>query len=587
MRKKIFISYSRRDEEIAREIHEQLTADGVPEELIFFDRARTGIQQGEEWLRRIQDEAQSTRVVLFLLSKSFRNSEFIMRDELPLLLRQKEFDPGVKIFWAKLSAVKVPRMLQRFQGYGIERPVGEIADPQERGEAILKVTESVKRAQGSAVDLWDQFETRVELILRREFSLRLGQKLADGANSTVYLAFGEGVQKVAKAEPAPVRHNSEQITDEELDTYLDRCRDLSHPAFIGFDGGRISDDVQVLVSEFVEDAQPLASSLEIGCDTCGGLGIDRVRFTIGTLANALAEYHDAGLCYGTIRPSDLLVPKVDSNEWWVRLPAFRMSLLSFMKRRHQSGFRISDEVMTYLAPEQHRALRPTPKSDQYSLALLGIELLQGRPPVVVNSLDDLLMKERFFADPEGFADGEGCIWQERSPELRQHLLRMLQRDPKRRFPSLRKVADAFNVIDDLTEDNRRVAKESFRRLSARLDADVIAPFFRTFVHRRSRLRQMFDDADGFDEADYARKLRQAILFLLNFRASDAVAEPTTLYYVRKRHRSLDLRKTDFDHFETCLLNAVSAAGESSEDVLTAWRCTIRPGIDYMADQAVG
>ena len=77
------------------------------------------------------------------------------------------------------------------------------------------------------------------------------------------------------------------------------------------------------------------------------------------------------------------------DDWHVRIPKFRMTRMDELEGAPARRLSFHPEVVTYLAPEQHKKLMITQKTDQYSLALLAIEMLQGEPPVLVKTLSDI------------------------------------------------------------------------------------------------------------------------------------------------------------------------------------------------------
>jgi hypothetical protein len=70
----VFISYARQDASIAEAIAKALTRSGFS---VFFDRM---IIAGEEFSKRIQEEMQSARVVIFVLSRHAQKSRWVQQE---------------------------------------------------------------------------------------------------------------------------------------------------------------------------------------------------------------------------------------------------------------------------------------------------------------------------------------------------------------------------------------------------------------------------------------------------------------------------------------------------------------------------
>ncbi|MEE4164227.1 MAG: TIR domain-containing protein [Woeseiaceae bacterium] len=579
MRQKIFLSYSHRDMEYAERFHRQLVAYDVPAERIFWDRADNGIQPSQEWLERIEDEIAETRVALFLVSEHFRESRFIRNMEMPSILRERQKDPRLKIVWVRLREIDEPEEFSDLQGFCKDTSLAAL-DDEKRSKTIDDITKHVRAMLDVDVGFHDEFFNRVKSLAREDFGLRISREIAKGRHSMVYLAEGLGHRRVLKARMAKVFEAHEPLDAPELQAYLDRVDDLEHPAFIRFHGSVIRDDLRLLVSDYLPRARPLQEILDRSRKTAP-LAVDRIRLTIGTLAEALAEYHALGLVYGNIRPSDVMIEIPSEGAWQVRLPAIRIARIMSMRVSTLGSFPMNPEIMSSLAPEQHDVLGCSEKTDQYALGLLAVELLEGTAPVDVKSLNDLQKKEAFFAAPADHGS-----WAERSPRLRDILLRMLSREPADRYATMADVVAALDAGSNVLEDNRRIAKASYLALRQRDDwLRFLGEFYLILFARRPDLEKLFARVLG-DDAHFA-KLDQAVLYLLNFRRADMACEPTTLTRIRDLHAPLGLHAKDFDDFAEAFLAALQAFGEISEETQTAWTRTIDPGLTYMKGCCTG
>ena len=108
--------------------------------------------------------------------------------------------------------------------------------------------------------------------------------------------------------------------------------------------------------------------------------VDEVIILIRCLAQALHEYHEKTLLYGIMAAEDVFYDKARS--------LLRMSSVSISSRLSVGGLISGDFprdqcAATRLVPEQYIGEPYTEKSDQYSLALLAVEMLLGKAPVTV------------------------------------------------------------------------------------------------------------------------------------------------------------------------------------------------------------
>ena len=216
----------------------------------------------------------------------------------------------------------------------------------------------------------------------------------------------------------------------------------------------------------------------------------------------------------------------------------------------------------------------TQKTDQYALGLLALEMLRGKPPVVVKSLDDLQKKKEYFADTARLSQ----YLQRRSPVLKTVLVRMLSPRPEDRFESMGDIVKELDTAVNPLEENRRLAKRSYERLTPKRDK-LFRDFYKILLDGREDLRAMF--REDFEETNHFDKLNRAILYLLNFRQEDGLFEPTILSEIRDKHDNFGLAPKDYDHFEKSLLAALKKSDARSHEIQEAWRSSIAPGLDYM------
>jgi hypothetical protein len=121
----IFISYSHRDQFIKERLRQHLN---VLADLIEECWDDSGIQTGDEWHRKIDDNLNRCSVAIFLVSVDFLNSPFILKDEIPHLLERHK-QGGVRIYPILIGdcAWEKVRWLRDFQVRtwgGKQMPVG-------------------------------------------------------------------------------------------------------------------------------------------------------------------------------------------------------------------------------------------------------------------------------------------------------------------------------------------------------------------------------------------------------------------------------------------------------------------------------
>lgn len=193
-------------------------------------------------------------------------------------------------------------------------------------------------------------------------------------------------------------------------------------------------DPPFMVLEFLE-GQSLASILERE----GKLPLKQTAALLAPVLGAVAAAHEQGIVHRDIKPENIFVARTGDG-------GTRPVVLDFGVAKIEGGMfqgltQTSAMVGTvvYMSPEQARdSKRVDGRSDQYTLGVLLYECLAGRRPVDGESL---------YAVLTAIVEGKYPPLREVAPGLDDSILqiveRAMQRDPEKRFPTVRAMNDAL------------------------------------------------------------------------------------------------------------------------------------------------
>lgn len=143
---KIFVSYSRKDAEWLERLKEMLAPylHMGETELDLWDDTR--LRAGEQWDVEIKRALSQAGVVVALVSAGFLASTYVMKDELPAIVRAAS-DKQIQLLWVYVSSAAWKETpLKEFQAtHDAKRPLALLSRP-EQDEVLLSVAEQIKHA---------------------------------------------------------------------------------------------------------------------------------------------------------------------------------------------------------------------------------------------------------------------------------------------------------------------------------------------------------------------------------------------------------------------------------------------------------
>jgi serine/threonine protein kinase len=196
---------------------------------------------------------------------------------------------------------------------------------------------------------------------------RLQERLGDGGSAAVFRAVDE---RLGRDVAVKVYAAEGELSDSERrDREARALAALRHPAIVPLFDAHLESDPAFLVLEYVR-GETLADRL-----TRGALSASESRELGMAAADGLAVAHTAGIMHRDVKPANLMLPSGSAP--FARLLDFGIAHSLGTARATARGTVVGSAV--YLSPEQARGETVTAASDVYSLGLVLIECLTGRP----------------------------------------------------------------------------------------------------------------------------------------------------------------------------------------------------------------
>lgn len=210
-------------------------------------------------------------------------------------------------------------------------------------------------------------------------------------------------------------------------------RGLHHPGIIQFLGAGEEHGRLFLIEELAPSGT-LRRLMEEG-----GMAPARFLQYFLPMVEAVAYAHGQGVIHRDLKPENVLLMNADQ----IKITDFGLA-----KSEYLGGFTTTATTLgtpIYMSPEQCAGRPATPASDQYSLGIIGYEMLIGSTPFFGASIVELMEKHLYEAP----APLSQLLKHPVPAAIETVLMRMLAKDPRQRFASLAEVADGLRQAQGL------------------------------------------------------------------------------------------------------------------------------------------
>ena len=189
------------------------------------------------------------------------------------------------------------------------------------------------------------------------------------------------------------------------------------------------------------------------------LPIPTVTGILDAVASALAYAHDRGVIHRDIKPANILIDR----QGVVLVSDFGIARASQDATITETGAVVG--TPQYMSPEQCSGQRVSPASDQYSLGIVGFQMLAGHVPFDADSAVPLLQMQILDPPPQ-----LAPLRPEAPAELITIVEQSMQKASEDRFPHMSEFAEAVELLSI----NEQHAPEGRAQLRALAVGDTVA-----------------------------------------------------------------------------------------------------------------
>lgn len=286
---------------------------------------------------------------------------------------------------------------------------------------------------------------RVRMVLAGEYDVE--RELARGGMGVIFKATEVGLRRAVALKVLLPELGLRVRTAERFKREARMVAELDHPNIIPvYRVGQLG-GVFFIAMKFIE-----GRSLGLIVDTQGAVPVPVALHVLRGATRALAYAHDRSIVHRDIKGANILVDedgRVMVSDFGVALRASDVNLTA-------DGTVIGTPL--FMSPEQCAGRRTGPQSDQYSLGIVGFQLLSGAVPFNGDTIAGVMQHHFFTPAPD--------IRQVRDDvpgALSDVLNRTLEKDPAARFTTTRDMLAALEAIP-FSESDRRESEHLLRQM---------------------------------------------------------------------------------------------------------------------------
>ena len=278
---------------------------------------------------------------------------------------------------------------------------------------------------------------------------RIERELGRGGMAVVYKGVEIALDRVVAIKVVPPDHANAGQAAERFRREAKLAASLDHPNIIPVYRVGQAGPLHFMAMKYVE-----GRAVDSVIEQQGALPLAIAVAILRYSASGLAFAHERKIVHRDIKPANILVDKdgrVMVSDFGIARALEEVSMTA-------SGMMIGTPY--YMSPEQCGGQKVSPQSDQYSLGIMGFQMLTGEVPFTAESMVGVIQHHYMTPVPDITAVREGV-----PKELLDVIYCALNKDPNDRFPTTKDMATALENVP-LSEKDREDAERLLKELSA-------------------------------------------------------------------------------------------------------------------------
>jgi serine/threonine-protein kinase len=261
------------------------------------------------------------------------------------------------------------------------------------------------------------------------------QEIGQGGMATVFLAHEIALdRKVAIKVMSPhFVHGADMI--ERFKREARTAASLNHPHIIPIYAVRESQHLLFFIMKYIQ-----GRSVDAILRDVGPLPFPMVRSILSDIGSALDYAHRQGVVHRDVKPGNIMI----DEEGFAVITDFGIARAAQSDSLTRSGTTVG--TPSYLSPEACSGEQVGPAADQYSLGIVGYEMITGALPFAADSSLGMM-----YAQVHSPPRPSDQLRPDCPPDLREAIMRMLEKSPSDRFPTLK---EAVLILSGSRSANR-------------------------------------------------------------------------------------------------------------------------------------